>query len=72
MTEKESMQLIASMINKAKNRFTETGFYIFFGVGLFLFVVLFSLLLHFLNYEKVLLCMVFNLVIIDLPVILYF
>ncbi|MEO8764750.1 MAG: hypothetical protein ABI416_10705 [Ginsengibacter sp.] len=32
MTEKESMQLISSMINKAKNRFNETGFlYLLWG-----------------------------------------
>lgn len=32
MTETESMQLITSMINKAKNRFTETGMlYLFWG-----------------------------------------
>jgi surface polysaccharide O-acyltransferase-like enzyme len=32
MTEAESMQLISSMINKAKNRFNETGFlYLLWG-----------------------------------------
>ncbi len=44
MTEAESLQLITSMINKAKNRFNEMVFYTFFGAGSYLLAALFSLL----------------------------
>ncbi len=44
MTEAESIQLITSMINKAKNRFSETGMlYIVLGMANIYFAALFSL-----------------------------
>ncbi|MDQ6763073.1 MAG: hypothetical protein M3015_10670 [Bacteroidota bacterium] len=51
MTETESMQLITSMINKAKNRFSETGMlYLFWGwLILFCCLVQFTALYFFNN-----------------------
>jgi hypothetical protein len=54
MTEKESMELITSMINKAKNRFTESGtLYLLWGWLIFLCCIIQFVGLHFLNYDKV-------------------
>ncbi len=54
MTEKESMELITSMINKAKNRFTESGtLYLLWGWLIFTCCIIQFVGLHFLNYEKV-------------------
>ncbi len=52
MSDKESLELITSMINKAKNRFSENGFlYLLWGwVILICCLVQFSLL-YFFNYE---------------------
>lgn len=53
MTEAESMQLITSMINKAKNRFSETGmFYILWGWLIFICSLLQFILMHVVQYPK--------------------
>jgi hypothetical protein len=54
MTEKESMELITSMINKAKNRFTESGtLYLLWGWLIFTCCIIQFVGLHFLEYDKV-------------------
>lgn len=54
MTETESMQLITSMINKAKNSFTESGtFYLLWGWLIFTCCIIQFVGLHFFGYEKV-------------------
>jgi hypothetical protein len=54
MTEAESLQLITSMINKAKNRFTESGtLYLLWGWLIFTCCIIQFVGLHFLNYDKV-------------------
>lgn len=53
MTEAESMQLIASMINKAKNRFTETGFlYLLWGWAILLCCVVQFIAYYFFNFQQ--------------------
>lgn len=54
MTEAESMELITSMINKAKNRFTESGtLYLLWGWLIFTCCIIQFVGLHFLKYDKV-------------------
>ena len=54
MSESESLQLITSMINKAKNRFSETGtLYLLWGWLIFTCCIVQFVGLHFFNYEKV-------------------
>jgi len=51
MTEKESLELIATMINKAKNRVSETGtMYLFWGWLILLCCLVHFTALHFFNY----------------------
>ncbi|MEO7960350.1 MAG: hypothetical protein ABIR19_02320 [Ginsengibacter sp.] len=53
MTETESIQLITSMINKAKNRFSETGIlYIFWGWLIFLCCIVQFIALYFFNNQN--------------------
>ena len=67
MTETESMQLITSMINKAKNRFNESGIlYLLWGWLILICCIVQFVPSIFLNRKRVL-CMVFNLVGVDLP-----
>jgi hypothetical protein len=54
MTEKESMELIASMINKAKNRFNETGtLYLLWGWLILICCLVEFIGIHFFKYEKI-------------------
>ncbi|MGH2646334.1 MAG: hypothetical protein ACRDE8_02160, partial [Ginsengibacter sp.] len=54
MTEAESLQLISAMINKAKNRFNESGtLYLLWGWLIFFCCIVQFVGLHFLNYDKV-------------------
>ncbi len=54
MTETESLQLITSMINKAKNRFTETGMlYLLWGWLILICCVIEFVGIHFYKYDKV-------------------
>jgi hypothetical protein len=53
MTEKESIELITSMINKAKNRVGETGtMYLLWGWLIFICCIVQFAGLHFLHFEK--------------------
>lgn len=52
MSEKESMELITSMINKAKNRFSERGYlYLLWGWVILVCCIAQFVLLHFVDYE---------------------
>lgn len=54
MTEAESLQLINAMINKAKNRFSESGtLYLLWGWLIFFCCIVQFAGLHFFKYEKV-------------------
>lgn len=54
MTEKESMELITSMINKAKNRVGETGkLYLLWGWLIFICCTVQFIGLHFFHFEKI-------------------
>lgn len=53
MTEKESMELITSMINKAKNRFSENGFlYLIWGWVILICCITQFVADHFFNYAN--------------------
>ncbi|HXS55911.1 MAG TPA: hypothetical protein VN726_07285 [Hanamia sp.] len=53
MTETESLQLISSMINKAKNRYTENGvLYLLWGWLIFTCCIIQFVSLHFFNFPK--------------------
>lgn len=53
MSEKESLQLITSMINKAKNRVTETGtLYLLWGWLILICCLVQFIALHFFNYAN--------------------
>lgn len=54
MTENESILLITSMINKAKNRYSENGFlYLLWGWLIFVCCMIQFVSIHFFNYTKV-------------------
>ena len=54
MTEAESLQLITSMINEAKNRFTESGtLYLLWGWLIFICCIIQFVGLHIFHYNKV-------------------
>src|SRR6185312_5552020 len=54
MTEAESLQLITSMINKAKNRFTESGtLYLLWGWLIFICCIIQFVGLHLFHYNEV-------------------
>lgn len=53
MSEKESMELITSMINKAKNRYSENGvLYLLWGWLIFICCLIQFISIHFFNYPK--------------------
>lgn len=53
MTEAESLSIISGMINRAQNRFSETGtLYLLWGIVIFVCCITQFIMLHFFKYEK--------------------